>query len=174
MRLAIKIPRPLILCALFGFFYLCTIGAAHADATYTAGFVPLADIGSNSSKLSGLYSSANLTDYINKVFTFAISIGAIAAVLRLMYAGYLYMGQSDMWSHKGQAKTIIGDVTLGLLLLLTIYLILNQINPDILTLSALKNIQPVPTTSSESTGSTGSSGGSTPGPTSPTTGSHSF
>jgi hypothetical protein len=53
------------------------------------------------------------------------------------------MGQSDMWSHKGAAKEIIQDVTLGLLLLLGIYLILYQVNPDILTLKALRNITPV-------------------------------
>ena len=122
-------------------------GLATAEIVYAANvtntYVPLADIGSGSSNLSDLYSSNNLADYINKVFTFAIGLGAMAAVLRLAYAGYLYMGQSDMWSHKGQAKTIIGDVTLGLLLLLSIWIILNQINPDILQLNALKNIQPV-------------------------------
>src|SRR3989344_1988095 len=61
----------------------------------------------------------------------------------LAYAGYLYMGQSDMWSHKGEAKQIITDVTIGFLLLLAIYLILYQINPDILKLKALERIKPV-------------------------------
>ncbi len=107
------------------------------------GFVPLADV-SGSSKLGTLYSSSgDLTTFVNDLFRFALAIGALAAVLRLAYAGYLYMGQADMWSHKGQAKTIIGDVTLGLLLLLGIWLILNQINPDILKMNALKSITPV-------------------------------
>lgn len=107
-----------------------------------SGFVPLADVGSQSSKLSGLYSSGDLSTYINNVFQFAIALGAIAAVFRLVYAGYLYMG-SDMWSKKGEAKTIIGDVVLGLLLLITIWLILYQINPDIVSLNALKSIKPI-------------------------------
>lgn len=117
------------------------------------GFVPLADV-SGSSKLSGLYSnsgSGDLSSFINSLFKFALAAGAVAAVLRLTYAGYLYMGQADMWSHKGQAKQIIGDVTLGLLLLLGIWLILYQINPDILKLNALRNFTPVQTPSSAGT-----------------------
>lgn len=107
------------------------------------GFVPLADV-SASSKLGSLYnSSGDFSTFINDLFKFALSIGALAAVLRLAYAGYLYMGQADMWSHKGEAKKIIGDVTLGLLLLLGIWLILNQINPDILKMNALQDITPV-------------------------------
>ncbi len=94
------------------------------------------------SGLEQLYSTTNLSDFLNGLFKFAITIGAIFAVLRIAYAGYLYMGQSDMWSSKGKAKEILSDVTLGLLLLLSIYLILNQINPQILQLDALKNITP--------------------------------
>lgn len=121
----------------------------HAQ-TPTANFVPLAQSATDGSRLAGLYSSNNLTDYLNKIFTAAIALGAIAAVLRLVYAGYLYMG-TDMWSKKGDARVIIGDVTLGILLLLSIWLILNQINPDILKLDALKNVKSV---NSQSQGST--------------------
>lgn len=117
-------------CLLVPFF-------AHAQ-----GFVPLAEVPPNS-KFGQLTSSRDFSGFINGLFKFAIAIGAIAAVLRLAYAGYLYMGQSDMWSHKGQAKEIIRDVTIGLLLLLAIYLILYQINPDILKLKALEQIKPV-------------------------------
>ncbi|MDO8576440.1 MAG: hypothetical protein Q7R90_03935, partial [bacterium] len=108
---------------------------AHAQ-----GFVPLAEVPPNS-KFGQLTRSRDFSGFINGLFKFAIAIGAIAAVLRLAYAGYLYMGQSDMWSHKGEAKQIITDVTIGLLLLLGIYLILYQINPDILRLTALQRIQ---------------------------------
>jgi len=122
---------------------LSLLTAAVAHASCTTSFCPLADIGGGSSKLADLYSSGSLSSYINKVFTFAIALGAIAAVLRLAYAGYLYMGSSDMWSSKGEARKVISDVTLGLLLLLAIWLILNQINPDITSLNALKSIKPV-------------------------------
>ena len=107
------------------------------------GFVPLT-CADSSQKLAGLYASQDLSNFVNGLFKVAIAVGAIAAVLRISYAGFLYMGQADMWSHKNDAKRILGEVTLGLLLLLSVYLILYQINPDILTLNAIKNISPVP------------------------------
>src|SRR3990167_2674952 len=131
--------RVYLLSALLTLVSICLLMPFFAHAH---GFVPLADVPSNS-KLDRLTSSSDFSGFINGLFKFAIAIGAIAAVLRLAYAGYLYMGQSDMWSHKGEAKQIITDVTIGLLLLLAIYLILYQINPDILKLKALERIKPV-------------------------------
>ena len=60
-----------------------------------------------------------------------------------MFAGFLYMG-SDFWDKKNQAKEIIQDVVLGLLLLLGTYLILAQINPEILNLNILKSFSSSP------------------------------
>lgn len=114
--------------------------ARYKDVFFAATFVPLVQTQQLGSKLTDLYTSQNLSVYINRVFTFAIALGAMAAVLRLVYAGYLYMG-SDMWAKKGEARLIIGDVTLGLLLLLSVWLILHQINPDITSLKALQNIK---------------------------------
>lgn len=104
-------------------------------------FVPLADV--RGSRLEGIYASTDLASFINTLFTFAISVGAILAVLRLGWAGYLYM-TTESWGSMSRAKEVIGDVVLGLVLLLSIWLILHQINPDILKLDILKNIQPLP------------------------------
>ena len=124
---------------------------------HAAPFVPLAQT-PGGSKLGQLYGDNNFAGFVNGLFKFGIAIGAIAAVLRLAYAGFLYMGQSDMWSQKGVAKGIIQDVTLGLLLLLSIYLILYQINPDILKLNALKKITPVQQSAQQSSSPSGGSG----------------
>ncbi len=106
-------------------------------------FVPLAETPSGS-KLGNLYTSTtDFSSFVNGAFKFALALGAILAVLRIAYAGYLYMG-NDMWSKKGQAKDIIADVTLGLILLLAVYIILYQINPEIVKLDALKRIKPIP------------------------------
>ena len=109
-----------------------------------ATFVPLAETPAGS-KLGQLYTGGgDLSNFVNGLFKFAIAVGAIAAVLRLAYAGFLYMGSADMWSNKSEAKRVIGDVIFGILLLLAIYLILYQINPEILKLNAFKNIKPSP------------------------------
>ncbi len=132
--------------ALCIFAVIALVVSAMPHVSYAAdGFVPLAKV-TDSSKLGQLYegSSGDLSNFINSLFKFALALGAIAAVLRLAYAGYLYMGQADMWSHKGEAKKIIGDVTLGILLLLGIYLILYEINPDIIKLDALRKVRASP------------------------------
>lgn len=131
--------RVCILSALMALASICLLIPLFAHAQ---GFVPLAQVPPNS-KFGQLTASRDFSGFVNGLFKFGIAIGAIAAVLRLAYAGYLYMGQSDMWSQKGVAKGIMQDVTIGLLLLLSIYLILFQINPDILKLSALQRITPV-------------------------------
>jgi len=107
------------------------------DARYcTTNFVPLESF-EGSAKLKDAYTTAGptaLRDFLNKVFVGAISLGAILAVLRLAWAGFTYMS-SDLWSTKEHSKEIIQDTLLGLFLLLAIYLILKQINPQILELN---------------------------------------
>lgn len=85
-------------------------------------------------------SSTTLVDLFNAFFFLAIAIGAILAVLRLGYAGIIYM-TTDLWHSKQGAKEIISQAVLGILLLLAVYLILFQINPDILNLDILRSTQ---------------------------------
>jgi hypothetical protein len=100
-----------------------------------AAFVPLvpADY-ADSKKLKTLINNdLSLAQYLNTLFKVAITVGAILAVLRLLYAGYMYMA-SDVWTNKETAKQIFRDVFLGLFLLLSIFIILRQINPNLLNL----------------------------------------
>lgn len=104
--------------------------------TSQGGFVPLTK-GADFQKMFGVSgsggSAGDLTTFLNSGFKMVLSIGAIMAVLRIAWAGYQYMS-SDAWGEKSHAKEILGDVVIGLLLLLGSYLILYQINPDILNL----------------------------------------
>ena len=130
---------------------------AHAEpgtsATYGAGpapkFLTLANY-SNSPQIQSVFASGSLSDYINVVFKTLISLGAIAAVLRITWAGYMYMGSADMWGNKQKAKEIASDAIIGLLLLLSIFLILNVINPNLVSLNVLKDFKKAPTTSATS------------------------
>lgn len=80
---------------------------------------------------------ASLSTLVNALFKASLAIGAILAVLQMARAGFYYMG-SDIWAKKEQGKQLLRDTLMGLLLLLAIWLILNQINPQILNLDALK------------------------------------
>lgn len=117
----------------------CSLPALAAAAN----FVPLVQ----NSQGGGLTSyqttgSGDLSGYINRLFIIALSVGAMLAVLRLVYAGYIYMVSGvGNFASMGKAKEIIGRVVFGLLLLLGIYLILYQINLKILELNITQNIK---------------------------------
>lgn len=96
-------------------------------------------LGESSSVLASLMASSDLSSFFNAFFKTAIVAGAMLAVLRLGYAGFLYM-TTDSFGDKGKAKTIIQDAVIGLLLLLSIWLILNQINPNLLNLNILQGV----------------------------------
>jgi|CXWL01.1.fsa_nt_gi hypothetical protein len=81
--------------------------------------------------LARAFEGQSLGDFLTAIFNIAISVGAILAVLRIGYAGFVYM-TTDVISDKSNSKTIIQNAVLGLLLLLAIILILERINPDIL------------------------------------------
>ncbi len=100
-------------------------------------FSSLANYGNT--EFSNFYSSGSLPTFLNNAFTLVISLAAMMAVVRLVWAGYLYMG-SDRWTLKKHATDVIRDVVFGLIILLAIYLILFQINPDILNLCILRNV----------------------------------
>ena len=84
----------------------------------------------------------DFSTFLNALFKASLAIGAILAVLRIVYGGFLYMTK-DTFSDKNNAKQILSDAVIGLLLLLAIWLILNQINPHILDLKL--NMQSVQT-----------------------------
>lgn len=86
--------------------------------------------------------TVSLAQFFNTLFKTAIVVGAMLAVMKLGYAGFVYM-TTDLPGSKSSARSIISQALLGLLLLLSVWLILNQINPDILNLDALRTVRPV-------------------------------
>lgn len=142
-----KIQFVLLLIVFCALTVVLSADTASAQCTGAGGFVPL-ECFQGSRKLTDAYRSEDLGSFMNKVFVGAISLGAILAVLRLAWAGFVYMS-SDLWTSKEKAKEIIKETLLGLFLLLAIWLILYQINPDILSLNILRNIKSAPTISAQ-------------------------
>lgn len=99
----------------------------------TGTFQPLTDAG-NSALLADIFGGGgDLGSFLQGAFQIAIAVGAIAAVLRITWAGFLYM-TSDIAGKKEDAKKAIQEAVIGLLLLLGVVLILQQVNPEILNL----------------------------------------
>ena len=65
----------------------------------------------------------------SSALVWAIAIGAMLALGRIIYAGIVYTASAGRPSMKEDAKDIILQAAYGLLLLLTSYIILNTINP---------------------------------------------
>ena len=86
--------------------------------------------------------SATLGDYANGLFRVLIGVGLVLAVIYLVIAGFEYM-TSEALPTKDDAKKRLSSTLYGLLLLLSAYLLLNVINPDITSLKALENIGPL-------------------------------
>jgi len=79
---------------------------------------------------------AGLGGYANSLFYAAISIAAILAVLKIAFAGVKYM-LTDIVTQKGQARKDITNALLGLLIVISTFLILDTINPSLTGLNVL-------------------------------------
>ena len=130
-------------------FFKKIFSASTVGLLFQGTFVPLtgglpgnsSGAGNAAGSLSNIFNqtSPNLAQFFNDIFTLALSAGAILAVLQLARAGWMYMGAQDMWGSKQKAKELITDAVIGLLLLIGIWIILNQINPCLLNLNVLQD-----------------------------------
>jgi hypothetical protein len=84
-----------------------------------------------------------MVEYINLLFSLIISLAAIAAVVRIVLAGFKYM-TTDSWGNKEEARSNLKAIFIGLLVLLLSVIILRTINPDILNLNIFQNQNALP------------------------------
>jgi uncharacterized membrane protein len=92
---------------------------------------------------------------IKKGYSFILTISIAASVLLLVVAGYLYITGTEQSVQ--QAKSIISTTIAGLAILLLTYVILRQINPDLVKLKGLEPLKintPSNTNSSTNTNTT--------------------
>lgn len=113
-----------------------------------------------------------LAQYIMGIYRFAIGAAAILASIMVVYGGFRYLLGSTLGDVK-EGKEVIQNAVIGLIVLLCSYVILQSINPDLVTLRALRlNYQErlaepepehldTPNNPGSSSSSSGSSGGST-------------
>lgn len=89
--------------------------------------------------------------YFNNLFELALLVGAILAVLIIATAGLQYM-TTDAISGKSSSKGKIWQATLGLLMLLSVWLFFKEINPNILKLDfELESVQATGTNTNQIT-----------------------
>jgi len=71
--------------------------------------------------------------YANVIANLIIATIVILGLIMVVLGGYFYMTAGGSGDRVSTAKTIIGGALLGIALALATYLILNTINPDIIT-----------------------------------------
>jgi hypothetical protein len=72
----------------------------------------------------------NLNEYLVYAFNLVIGLAAVAAVFMIVLGGFEYM-TTDAWSKKEEGKKRLTNAIVGLLMVLTSYLILKTVNPKL-------------------------------------------
>ena len=155
MKLKIKI----FISLLAAFFLAATPGLTLAGYTYKVmetipGFINSGDC-------------TNFNAYIAGVYKFGIWVVGIAALLMLSIGAFMYLTSAGNKAAAGSAKNVITDAIIGLIMALTAYFILYQINPDLVsppgiddsTSTCSSNSTTTSTTAAASTTSSGSFNG---------------
>lgn len=79
-------------------------------------------------------SSKDFPGYVMAIYKFAIWTVGIAALFMVTIGGFMYFSAAGNTSRLEKAKTVITDALLGVILVLTAWLLLNTINPDLTTI----------------------------------------
>lgn len=92
---------------------------------------------------TSIYESyGDLGAFVNALFKMTISIGAVIAVAQFVYGGIVYMMTESGAVQMGESKDRMRNALLGLIMLLSTYVVFNQINPDLLNLNV--NLEQIP------------------------------
>lgn len=97
----------------------------------TGSFVPLTHL----PQIQSLASSQGFGTFVNTFYKILIGVGAVLAVLMIMYAGFEFMRSTGSVRTNEKAKSRIQNALLGLLLILSPVIVFNIINPNILNLN---------------------------------------
>lgn len=98
-----------------------------------SGKVPVGQPGAD-----GFIRSDLLSNYIQAIYNYGLSIGGVLAVVMLMAGGLMWLVSGGDSGKISQAKTLITGSLVGLLILFGAYLILNTINPDLVKMEGVR------------------------------------
>ncbi len=77
---------------------------------------------------------ATFSEYISGLFKLSMGLAVVLAVFQISYGGFLYI-TSDSFTQTSLGRKKVQAAVTGLLILLTSYLLLNTINPDLVNLN---------------------------------------
>lgn len=129
------------------------LAAFSAGSAFAQGFTPIVPLP------FPVTDSTTIGQYLEGLFKLTISIGAALAVGSIVVGGFQYVA-SEALGDKAKGRTRIQNAVIGLILLLSVYLILSVINPQILELDIFKSsgsssVPGAPTTGNNAGGGSG-------------------
>ena len=89
----------------------------------TPSFKPLVGI-------PGIDPTAGFSQYINALYAISISVAGLLAVIKIIIAGIKYT-MSEVVTQKSDAKSEIQGALVGLIIVVSAVIVLNQINPQL-------------------------------------------
>jgi hypothetical protein len=102
--------------------------SAHSASAYAL-LEPISGVTSVDTRASGAVGS-----YLSNIYVLGIGLAGVLAVLMIVVGGIQYIGSGMSPSGKSDAKDRITNAVLGLLLALLSWLILNTIDPNLVSL----------------------------------------
>lgn len=97
---------------------------------------------------NGQVKKINLDDFFQYAFNLLIALSAVAAVFMMTWGGFEYM-TTDSWQGKENGKTKFNNAIIGLLMVLSAFLILKTVNPKLVEIPA--KIDPIKVTTESPT-----------------------
>ena len=87
----------------------------------------------------GTSSAASLPKCVNKIYVWALGLSVILALLMLILGGYYVMTARGNAEQASKGKEFIASALVGVVLLFAAYLLLNQINPNLVKFDYVAN-----------------------------------
>ena len=81
--------------------------------------------------LPDLNTPKDIGEFIGNLYTFSLQILGIVIFVRFVWAGWLYLSAAGNGANVSKAKSVMTNAIIGAILLLSSYLILYVINPDL-------------------------------------------
>jgi Type IV secretion system pilin len=108
-----------------------------AASPYTMNLeVPIPTLHGGSSLITFTGDTGPIAEYIKAIYAYAVGAVGIVAAVVLMIGGLMWITAGGNASSVSEAKSMITASLTGLVLVLTSYLLLNQVNPSLVNLSS--------------------------------------
>jgi hypothetical protein len=112
---------------------------------------------------TGALNGSDLPGYVGAIYKVALIVVTLSAVLMISIGGFLYLTSAGNTASMSNAKGIIFDALIGLVIALSAWLVLYVINPDLVKVS-LTTLPPLPASIPATSNQTSYSGTGTPPP----------